>query len=406
MEDYEVEVPQYFICPISLQIMKDPVTIATGITYDRESIEQWLSADQNPSCPVTKQSLPKDFDLTPNHTLRRLIQAWCVTNAANGVDRIPTPKSPLSKIHIMKLLQDLRHPQLQVKALKRLSFLAAENERNRKCMIDSGITKAMVSWIILCCKKNVLEGVHEALKILSLIRIQIAEINLLVYELFDSITWILRSLKSSNENSEIKTHALLVLKSVMELASSSLLDRLRPEFLEIIIRVLRENISNQATKAALQILLETCPWGRNKVKIIEAGAVFDLIELELTSPDKRTTELIFGILDHLCSCADGRAKFVSHAAAIPMVSKKIFRVSPVTDDRAVRILASICKFTATYDVLQEMLNVGAVAKLCMVLQADSSTNVKEKARDVLRVHNNSWSNSPCIHLYILTRKVN
>lgn len=401
----EIEVPQYFVCPISLQIMKDPVTIATGITYDRESIEQWLLADpNNPLCPVTKQPLPKDCDLTPNHTLRRLIQAWCVTNAANGVDRIPTPKSPLSKIHILKLLKDLRHPQMQMKALRRLVYLASENERNRKCMTEGGVTKVMVSFIIACSKRNVLEGVQEAFSVLSLIRVHVVEINLLVYDFFDAITWILKLEKNGNE--ECKTLALIALRTIVESVSSSLLDRVRPELLHAIIRVLRENISNQANKAALQVLLDTCPWGRNKVKIIEAGGVFDLIELELTSPDKRTTELIFGILDHLCSCADGRARFLAHAAGIAMVTKKIFRISPVADDRAVRILASICKFTATYDVLQEMLNVGAVAKLCMVLQADSSLNVKEKARDVLRQHNNSWSNSPCIQVYLLTRKVN
>ncbi|KAJ4967126.1 hypothetical protein NE237_018975 [Protea cynaroides] len=32
----EVDVPSYFLCPISLQIMKDPVTVSSGITYDRE----------------------------------------------------------------------------------------------------------------------------------------------------------------------------------------------------------------------------------------------------------------------------------------------------------------------------------------------------------------------------------
>lgn len=109
--DNEVEVPQYFICPISLQIMKDPVTAITGITYDRDSIEQWLISNKNhhhATCPVTKQPLPRDSDLTPNHTLRRLIQGWCTLNAALGIDRIPTPKSPLNKTQVLKLLKDLK----------------------------------------------------------------------------------------------------------------------------------------------------------------------------------------------------------------------------------------------------------------------------------------------------------
>ncbi|KAL4356765.1 hypothetical protein AHAS_Ahas09G0119400 [Arachis hypogaea] len=56
--------------------MKDPVTVSTSITYDRESIETWLFSGKNKSCSVTKQQLSSSdfFDLTPNHTLHRLIQ--------------------------------------------------------------------------------------------------------------------------------------------------------------------------------------------------------------------------------------------------------------------------------------------------------------------------------------------
>ncbi|KAK8707478.1 hypothetical protein V6N13_058538 [Hibiscus sabdariffa] len=86
------EIPQYFICPISLQIMKDPVTAVTGITYDRESIEKWLKTAKDITCPVTKQVLPSGSDLTPNHTLRRLIQAWCTANASEAIDKVPTPE--------------------------------------------------------------------------------------------------------------------------------------------------------------------------------------------------------------------------------------------------------------------------------------------------------------------------
>lgn len=129
----EIEIPQYFLCPISLQIMKDPVTALTGITYDRESIEHWLitSANDTTTCPVTNQPLPKHSDLTPNHTLRRLIQAWCTANANSGVDRIPTPKSPLDKTHVLKLVRDLRVPHLYGATLKKIEALAAASERNR-----------------------------------------------------------------------------------------------------------------------------------------------------------------------------------------------------------------------------------------------------------------------------------
>ncbi|KAJ4970686.1 hypothetical protein NE237_003785 [Protea cynaroides] len=397
MED--IEIPQYFICPISLQIMKDPVTAITGITYDRESIEQWLSS--NPTCPATKQPLPADSGLTPNHTLRRLIQAWCTSK---GVDRIPTPKSPLTKTHILKLIQNLFVPQLHSNSLKMLVSLASENEINRRYMVEAGVGKAMVSWIVRCFKETRPDRLEDVLNVLHQLRIPNDEVKLLLienYDFIDSITWVLG--QEMDNHVTVKTNAVLVLKPFIQAASSNLLERLKPEFFQGLIQVLRDRISRQATKGTLQVLLETCPWGRNRLKIIEAGAVSELIEMELMMPEKRISELILGVLDYLCTCADGRAQLLGHAAGIAVVTKRMLRVSPAANESLVHILASIAKFSATNEVLKEMLRVGAVSKLCMALQAECGGNVKEKARWILRLHSNVWSSSPCVAVYLLTR---
>ncbi|KAA8544356.1 hypothetical protein F0562_022376 [Nyssa sinensis] len=384
--------------------MKDPVTAMTGITYDRESIEHWLLKAKDTTCPVTKQPLPKDSDLTPNHTLRRLIQAWCIANAENGVDRIPTPKSPLNKSHVLKLISDLNVPELYIKALRKMEELAGESERNRRCMVEAGMIKAMVLLIIKCFKEGIRKGLEEALRILHLIWTPTVENKQLVkenFEFIESIIWVLEC--EVDNHVEVKSQAVLVLKMIIEFASANLLERLKLDFFKQIVKVLKEKITQQATKALLHVLIEVCPWGRNRVKIVDAGAVFELIELELRNQEKKTTELIFSLLAHLCSCADGRAQLLKHAAGIAMVSKKILRVSPATDDRAVHILSLISKFSATHEVLLEMLKVGTVSKLCMVLQANSEKHTKNEAREALRLHSNVWNNSPCIAVYLLTK---
>lgn len=77
MEVAAAEVPSYFLCPISLEIMRDPVTLATGITYDRSSIERWMFGGGGGdggkgTCPVTRRQLaPAEREATPNHTLRQ-----------------------------------------------------------------------------------------------------------------------------------------------------------------------------------------------------------------------------------------------------------------------------------------------------------------------------------------------
>jgi len=137
----EVEVPCYFLCPISLSIMRDPVTLPTGITYDRDGIERWLLTAA--TCPLTKQPVPADCDPTPNHTLRRLIQSWCALHAADGVDRVHTPKPRADRAAVATLVSRVHaaattgssapQPQQQLlAALRELRDVAAESDRNRK----------------------------------------------------------------------------------------------------------------------------------------------------------------------------------------------------------------------------------------------------------------------------------
>ncbi|GLJ18578.1 hypothetical protein SUGI_0330720 [Cryptomeria japonica] len=80
--------PDYFLCPISSDIMRDPVMLATGQTYDRPYIQAWLDADHR-TCPKTQQVLP-NLILTPNYLVRSMIEQWCETH---GID-YPHSKEP------------------------------------------------------------------------------------------------------------------------------------------------------------------------------------------------------------------------------------------------------------------------------------------------------------------------
>lgn len=70
--------PDDFRCPITLEIMSDPVTISTGHTYDRSSILKWFKSG-NHTCPKTGERLIC-VDLVPNHALKRLIKQYCLEN--------------------------------------------------------------------------------------------------------------------------------------------------------------------------------------------------------------------------------------------------------------------------------------------------------------------------------------
>ncbi|RLN11551.1 U-box domain-containing protein 27-like [Panicum miliaceum] len=59
--------------------MRSPVSLCTGVTYERASIQRWLDSG-NTTCPATMPPLPST-DLVPNLTLRRLIALWASTAA-------------------------------------------------------------------------------------------------------------------------------------------------------------------------------------------------------------------------------------------------------------------------------------------------------------------------------------
>ncbi|CAL0306294.1 unnamed protein product [Lupinus luteus] len=71
----EVVVPTDFRCPISLELMQDPVVVATGQTYDRDSIKLWIDSGHN-TCPKTGQTLAHT-EVIPNHALKNMIILWC-----------------------------------------------------------------------------------------------------------------------------------------------------------------------------------------------------------------------------------------------------------------------------------------------------------------------------------------
>ena len=63
-------VPPSFMCPISHEVMRDPVTLSDGHSYERTAIERWLTT--NDTSPMTGAAL-KGTDVVPNHALRNSI---------------------------------------------------------------------------------------------------------------------------------------------------------------------------------------------------------------------------------------------------------------------------------------------------------------------------------------------
>ena len=74
---------QSFYCPITHEIMEEPVEIASGQTYERSAIEKWFAAG-NSNCPTTKVEL-ENLQIKLNLALRQSIQEWKERNIAISI---------------------------------------------------------------------------------------------------------------------------------------------------------------------------------------------------------------------------------------------------------------------------------------------------------------------------------
>lgn len=65
--------PTGFLCPITQDVMEDPVVTADGNSYERAAIEHWLRTHN--TSPLTNLALPST-SLLPNISLRHSIEEW------------------------------------------------------------------------------------------------------------------------------------------------------------------------------------------------------------------------------------------------------------------------------------------------------------------------------------------
>jgi hypothetical protein len=74
------DIPEEFLCPITQELMINPLMSRTGINYEKSAIMEWISIHNN-TCPMTRQPL-RACDLVHNRKLQVKICKWC---AANGM---------------------------------------------------------------------------------------------------------------------------------------------------------------------------------------------------------------------------------------------------------------------------------------------------------------------------------
>ena len=74
IEQADVSIPPELVCPLSLELMIDPVMDAAGQTYERSAIEAWLARGKHTD-PMTG-TLLEHRQLVPNVLARSLCRKY------------------------------------------------------------------------------------------------------------------------------------------------------------------------------------------------------------------------------------------------------------------------------------------------------------------------------------------
>ncbi|XP_030466855.2 U-box domain-containing protein 16 [Syzygium oleosum] len=152
--------PADFRCPITLDLMRDPVVVATGQTYDRESISLWIQSGHN-TCPKTGQTLAHS-DLIPNRALKNLISLWCreqkipfeaagdAARASGGGGARSKAAIEATKMTVSFLLRKLRGgPPAEVAdgIVHELRALAKSDSESRAFIAEAGAIPQLVRYL-------------------------------------------------------------------------------------------------------------------------------------------------------------------------------------------------------------------------------------------------------------------
>lgn len=337
-----IAVPEHFLCPISSQLMKDPVILATGETYDRAFIQAWLQAG-NRTCPKTKQVLPH-LILTPNCLVQSMIEQWCESRgleapmravARNGVgdDESAAPTKSGITLEEQKYLGIL------------LEKIAQEKE----------------------CREAARE-LRTLTKMKSLHRAYLGQGNTRAIPLLVSLL-----LSSDSETQEHAVTALLNL-SIYDANKTAIAAQ---GAIPCIVEVLQNGGTMEARGNAAAALFSLSAVDENKAKIGASGAIPALVNL-LGDGNPMAKKDSASALFNLCIHRENRIPCV-RAGMIPVLLKLVSNHNERLVDESLSLLAIVA---AHHEAAEAMGNAGAVPCLMDIIK-DGSQHPRNKENAVV-----------------------
>lgn len=385
--------PHLFRCPISLELFTDPVTLCTGQTYDRPSIEKWLAAG-NVTCPVTMQKL-HDLSVVPNHTLRHLIDRWLETRHQfnPGLGTVHPDHSVVATLKSTLESQEVSVVS-KLQALGEISVLCEESTSRCSLFLQLGFIPLLLELILgkveselsldyvkfleqaLACTLRLLaNGGVKSLDILKEDSKQASLVNLFKHgtnSIKLRICQVVDTISSSSETKDL----------------CAVLGR-NHNFLSQIILLLPENF--EVSEAAARAIWSLCSLESNGRNLVREGAVDGLVALlSALSAEKERRERCFSPLA-VCAIerllqgnAQAKEALLDNPNGVSSLVRVVFGASSHEgSESAVNSLMIICCDSSS--AREEAIGAGVLTQLLFLLQSQCSARTKTKARMLLKM---------------------
>ncbi|CAN4106452.1 unnamed protein product [Withania somnifera] len=327
--------PHEFICPLSHQLMKDPVVLASGQTYDKLFIQKWLK-DGHRTCPETKQVLSHSV-LTPNHLVRKMILQWC---QKHGIEP-PSPSLDEDQDIITNADRDRLNSLLET--------LTSSNVREQK----------------------------KAAKQVRLLTKQMASLRAVFGECSDAVTKLLNPLLSGNMNNhpDLQEDLITTVLNISIHDSNKKLVAENPVVIPLLIESLKfGTLYTRSNSAAALFTLSALD--SNKHIIVKAGALKPLVDL-LDEGQPLAMKDAASAIFNLSLVHENKAKAISEGI-IQVIMKKI--TARILIDELLAILALL---SSHHKAIEEMGELGAVSCILSIIKEDTSDHNKENCIAVL-----------------------
>lgn len=388
--------PEDLRCPISLELMTDPVTICTGQTYDRSSIQKWLKAG-NLICPKTGEKLTST-DLVPNMTLRKLIQQFCTDNGISlakscrlnrDITRTIAPGSPAA-LGAVKCLSRFLARRLvfgtneqKNRAVFEVRLLSKSNIFNRSCLVDAGMIPPLLnllSSIDPMTQENAISALLKLSKHASG-RNKIMECG----GLRSVVSVLKRGLTLESKQAAAATIFYLSLIKGNQRTIGEM-----PKTIPSLVELIQEG-NPCGKKNAVVAIFGLLLYPGNHPRVLEAGTVPALVNTILSSPSSaEKVELVvdsLAVLASLAENADGTMAILK-TPALPLLNRML-RSTPSRSGKEyiVSILLSLC-ISGKRDVIASLSrDPSLMASLYSLLNEGTTgtSNVSKKARSLIGI---------------------